>query len=268
MLFYQFLKYPFFGRFMVKWRSPLTADQNLQWSRHETKSNSGGNLKILFSKSQATHPKGTIVLGHPMGKEAKGYFIKRGYTQLLLANGFHVVVFDINGFGESSFGNFSFHDDIVAAGLYAKKLMPDLPIGYFGISLGGQYGTLAFTQDHHPYQFAIVESAATSLDEFWKQFRFAYQMLLLLNWLLPRYSKKIKMIDRIKEAKHLKGLLLIYSKTDAWVPVEMGEKFLKNSPVPTELWLVDDAPHAAIMESPHSTAYRAKIVSFLNQHAG
>jgi len=61
-------------------------------------------------------------------------------------------------------------------------------------------------------------------------------MLLLLNMLMPKYAKKIRMIDRIKEAKHLKGLMLIFSKTDAWVPVEMGEKFLKNSPVSTELW--------------------------------
>ncbi len=33
------------------------------------------------------------------------------------------------------------------------------------------------------------------------------------------------MIERIK-AKKLKKLLLIYSQSDKWTPVEMGERFL------------------------------------------
>lgn len=265
MNIYKILKRPFFGNFMVEWRSPLSPEQKEEWQPISTPSKSGGVIKGLFAKSRTTQEKATIVLGHPMGKEAKGYFIKNGYTDLLRENGFNTVVFDINGFGESTHGNFSYFEDIVAIGIKASELTPGIPLGYHGISLGGQMATIAFADTNHKYNFAIVESAATTLEDFWIKFPVAYSMLRLLNLLLPRYKKQVRMIDRIKEAKNLKSLLLIYSKSDDWVPVEMGEKFKKNSPVETELWTVDNAKHASIMKSEHRDDYAKKILEYFEE---
>ncbi|HWK05870.1 MAG TPA: alpha/beta hydrolase [Puia sp.] len=259
---YKLLKRPFFGRFMVKWQSPLSEEQKPEWQTITTQSKSGGTIRGLFTN--ALSAKATIVLGHPMGKEAKGYFIKNGYTDLLKRNGYNVLIFDINGFGESTHGNFSYFEDIVAIGITAKSLTPDLPIGYHGISLGGQWATIAFADEAHKYDFAIIESAATSLDEFWITFPAAYKALKVLNFFLPKFRKKILMIERIKEIKHLKSLLLIYSKADDWTPMEMGERFKANSPVATELWTVDTAKHASIMKSEEKIAYQEKIVSYFN----
>jgi Serine aminopeptidase, S33 len=262
---YKLLKKPFFGRFMVKWRNPLTQNQLREWLAVSVKSKSGGELKGLFAKSKTEKEKATIVLGHPMGKEAKGYFIKNGYTDLLRKNGFNTLIFDINGFGESTHGNFSYFEDIVAIGLHAKKLTPYLPIGYHGISLGGQFATIAFADANHQYDFAIVESAATSLPEFWKKFPFAHAVLKSMYWVMPRYGKQIEMIERIKGAKRLRSLLLIYSKSDDWVSLEMGKRFKNNSPVPTELWTVEEAEHAQMMKSAYKEAYQKKIVDFFNE---
>jgi alpha-beta hydrolase superfamily lysophospholipase len=264
-MFYKILKKPFFGNFMVKWRNPLSETEQKNWKTIEIKSKSGGILRGLFATSTHEKAKATIVLGHPMGKEAKAYFIKNGYTDLLRMNGFNTLIFDINGFGESAHGNFNYFDDIVAMGIEAQKLTPELPIGYHGISLGGQFSTIAFADETHTYKFAIVESAATTLNEFWIMFPFAYKTLKVLNFLLPRYTLKINMLERIKDAKHLDSLLLIYSKSDTWTPVEMGERFKKNSPIPTELWTVDEAEHAAIMKSKYKEAYAEKIIDFFNQ---
>ena len=264
MNIYKILKLPFFGNFMVKWRSPLSPEQNMEWQSISVDSKSGGVIKGLFAKSKTNQEKATIVLGHPMGKEAKGYFIKNGYTDLLRENGFNTLVFDINGFGESTHGNFSYHEDIVAIGIKAFELTPYIPIGYHGISLGGQMATIAFADTNHKYGFAIVESAATTLEDFWKKFPMAYNMLRLLNILLPKYKKQVRMIDRIKEAKNLKSLLLIYSKSDEWIPVEMGAKFKENSPVDTELWTVDNAKHASIMKSEHRDDYTKKILDYFD----
>jgi len=264
MNIYKILKRPFFGSFMVKWKSPLSPEQNMEWQGISIRSKSGGVIKGLFAKSKTNQQKATIVLGHPMGKEAKGYFIKNGYTALLRENGFNTLVFDINGFGESTHGNFSYHEDIVAIGIKASELNPDIPIGYHGISLGGQMATIAFADTNHKYSFAIIESAATTLEDFWKRFPMAYNMLRLLNILLPRYKKQVRMIDRIKEAKNLKSLLLIYSKSDEWVPVEMGAKFKEHSPVETELWTVDNAKHASIMKSEHRDDYAKKILHYFD----
>jgi alpha-beta hydrolase superfamily lysophospholipase len=264
MNIYKILKRPFFGNFMVKWQNPLSPEQKKEWQPISTNSKSGGVIKGLFAKSKTIQEKGTIVLGHPMGKEAKGYFIKNGYTDLLRENGFNTVVFDINGFGESTHGSFSYFEDIVAIGIKASQLTPGIPIGYHGISLGGQMATIAFADRNHKYSFAIVESAATTLEDFWIKFPVAYKMLRLLNTLLPKYRKQVRMIDRIKEAKNLKSLLLIYSKSDDWIPVEMGRKFKENSPVETELWTVDNAKHASIMKSEHRDDYAKKIIDYFN----
>ncbi|GAB3714744.1 hypothetical protein GCM10027592_54750 [Spirosoma flavus] len=264
MMIYKLLKKPFFGNFMVKWRSPLSPEQQRDWKPISVKSKSGGLLTGLFATSKTSQEKGTIVLGHPMGKEAKGYFIKNGYTELLRENGFNTLVFDINGFGESTFGNFSYDEDIVAMSIKAAELTPSIPIGYHGISLGGQMATIAFADPAHTYSFAIVESAATTLEEFWIKFPVAYKTLRLFNFLLPAYQKKVRMIDRIKEAKHLKSLLLIYSKADDWAPVDMGRRFKENSPVKTELWVIDNAKHAAIMKSEHKDEYIKKILDYFN----
>ena len=264
---YKLLKKPFFGRFMVKWQNPLTPEQQKDWQPLQTQSKSGGIIYGLFAKALTGKAKATIVLAHPMGKEAKGYFLKNGYTDLLRNNGYNTLVFDINGFGESTHGNFSYFEDIVAIGIEASKLTPHLPIGYHGISLGGQWATIAFADETHTYDFAIIESAATTLEGFWIKYPTAYRILKILYFFLPKFKKKIKMQERIKEAKRLKSLLLIYSNNDEWTPVAMGKIFEVSSPVPTELWTVENAPHAAIMKSKHKAEYEEKIIAYFNSQA-
>lgn len=87
-----------------------------------------------------------------------------------------------------------------------------------------------------------------------------------MNFFAPRYSRRMKTIERIKEAKHLQSLLLIYSRSDSWTPVSMGERYQKNSPVPTELWTVEQAKHAQVMKSDHREAYRKKILAFFDEN--
>lgn len=265
---YKLLKKPFFGRFMVQWRNPLSEEEQKEWQNFKTQSKSGGVLVGMYAQAKITPAKACIVLGHPMGKEAKGYFFKNGYTELFRNNGYDVVVFDINGFGESSHGNFSYFEDIVAIGIKAKELVPHLPIAYHGISLGGQWATIAFADKNHCYHCAIIESAATTLDEFWIHFPLAYRALKVSNLLLPSFKKKIAMIDRIKEAQGLKSLLFIYSKQDEWTPPEMGARYQQNCPIPSELWVVDHAKHASIMRSEHKEEYQTKIIQYFDAHFG
>jgi alpha-beta hydrolase superfamily lysophospholipase len=262
---YKFLKKPFFGRFMVRWHNPLPSEQQTDWRPITTKSKSGAEIKGLFATPLVGEARATIVLGHPMGKEAKGYFLKNGYTDMLRNNGYNTLIFDLNGFGESEHGNFSYFEDIVAISIVAAELTPEVPIGYHGISLGGKFATIAFADPTHRFDFAIIESATTTLDEFWVHFPIAHKTLKVLNFFLPAYKKRVSMIDRIKEAQRLQSLLLIYSETDDWTPVEMGRRFQKNSPIAAELWTVKNAKHAAIMKSEHKAEYQAKILDFFHR---
>ncbi len=264
MPLYKLLKTPFFGKFMVPWRNPLTSEQQKEWERISVKSKSGSAISMMYAKPFNENAKATIVMGHPMGKEAKAYFLKNGYTDLLRSNHYNVVVFDINGFGESASGNFAYHDDIVAVSKKAKEVFSTVPIGYHGISLGGQMAVIAFTDATHQYDFAIIESAATTLDEYWINFPIAYKALQILNFMLPKYKAKIRMVDRIKDAKKLQSILFIYSEKDELTPIEMGERFLKNSSIPANLWRVKNAGHAQMMKSEHREDYENKILEYFN----
>ena len=250
---------------MVKWRNPLTESEQKEWERFSVKSKSGSLIQGMFAKTTQSESKGTIVLGHPMGKEAKAYFLKRNYTHLLRNNGFNTIVFDINGFGESGHGNFSYFEDIVAVSIKAKELTPELPIGYHGISLGAMYSTVSFADISHKFDFAIIESSSTTLAEFWSQFPFAYKVLKTISMVMPKYEKKIAFQERIKEVKHLQSILFIYSESDSWVPVKMGKKLQENANVHTEFWLAKDAQHAEVMKSEDKEAYEKRIVEFYNK---
>jgi len=250
---------------MIPWRNPLTNEQQKHWKPLHFRSKSNAILKGLLATSLQPKPKGVIVMGHPMGKEAKGFFLKNGYTETLRKKGYHVLIFDINGFGESQIGNFNYYEDIIAAGFEAKKHYPNLPLGYLGISLGGQFATIAFAETH-PYEFAIVESAANTLEDFWVQFPFAYNVLKFIYFFVPKYQKQIRMIDRIKSINGLKSLLLIYVENDALILNDAGPKFKVASAVPTRLVLFKDAKHAQLPKSKNRRAYFDLIVSYFDSH--
>jgi hypothetical protein len=260
-LIYKIAKTPFFGRFMVRWENPLPETERREWRSFNVKSKSGALLKGLWMGINGT-ASGTIVLGHPMGKDAKGYFLKNGYGKFYQGCGLNVVVFDFNGFGESAHGSFSFFDDISAVGQFAAEKFPSLPLFYHGISMGGQWSTVTFA-GQHAFDFAVLESIPTTLEEFWIRYPAAYQFLKLLYIIMPRFAKKARMIDRISELKRIQALLLIYSKTDGYTPASMGERFKKNSNVPTELWLAENAEHAKMMRSEHKHEYEQKIRAFI-----
>lgn len=264
-MIYKLLKKPFFGNFMVKWRNPLTEEEKNEWIEISVVSRSGGIIKALFANSKTENTKGTIVLGHPMGKEAKGYFLKRNYTHFLRESGFNTIVFDINGFGESTHGSFSYFEDITAIGIKAKEITPNIPIGFHGISLSASFSTISFADVTHKYDFAIIESAGTSLLDFWWRFPMAYRTLKFINFLMPKYKQKMEFQERIKEVKHLQSILYIYSEADTWTPVSMGRILKENTSIPTEFWLSKEAKHAEMMRSSDKEVYKKRILEYFNQ---
>ncbi len=262
---YSILKKPFFGRFMVTWRSPFSDEDDKNWEKISFSSDSNAEIKAMWADGIG-QSKATIVMAHPMGKEAKGYWFKNGYTELLLAEGYNLLIFDFNGFGESDLGNFNYFDDVIAAGLYAKKRNPKLPIGYFGISLGAMWGTVGLAERKDVFQCVILESGATTFPEFWRHFPLAYRMLIFFNFCFPRFASRIVPVERVKELDYLDNVLFIYSKTDKYMPVSMGERIHANCDASSELFIIDDAPHANIMKSNYKEVYSQKIVTFFNDN--
>lgn len=264
---WQLLKRPFFGRFMVPWRNPLSDAARQDWTIEKVVSRSGADLVAWFAHARRP-ARATVVLGHPMGKDAKGFFLTHGYADLLRDHGLNVVVFDFNGFGESPQGSFAFQEDVLAVGRVAKQLTPTLPIAYHGISLGGQWGALAMASAEHPFELAIIESAATSLPEFWVRETIPRLTFVLAAVLTPGYLRRIHAVERFREARGLRHVLFVYSRVDDWTPLWMGERYREACPVPSTMWVADSAEHARIMRSNEREAYIGQLLSFYEAHLG
>jgi pimeloyl-ACP methyl ester carboxylesterase len=261
---YKQLKKPFFKRFMVNWRNPLTPDQQKEWEIHQVKSKSNSVIQLWIS--YIPEAKATIVLGHPMGKEAKGYFLKRGYPERLKSQQYNVVVFDLNGFGESSHGNFNYFSDITAVLQKTKKLTPHIPIGYHGISLGSHYGILSFVEDNPPVDFTILESATSNMKAFWHRFPAAMKTIQLFSFFAPKYAKRIDFLERSKSLKTPQHILFIYSQKDDWTPISIGEKLIKYCSTETSLLILKEAPHAEVTKSSDKEIYWKHILDFYQKN--
>ncbi|MCE7996591.1 MAG: prolyl oligopeptidase family serine peptidase [Roseivirga sp.] len=262
-VFFRLLKKPFFGRFMVPWRNPLPEQERKNWQPINVKSKTGAELQLLWYQQQ--NARGAIVLGHPMGKAAKGVFLKNGHASRLIEKGFNVMLYDFNGFGESQMGSFNFYHDAEAAGLKAKELSPGLSLGYHGISLGGMWICPVLSKETNPFKYVILESAATTLPEFWRHYPLAHKILRLSFFFMPKQAEYLKPIHHISQLKGVEKLLLIYSDTDEYTPLAMGERFQAKANMDAQLWNATGAEHALAYKM-HAQAYWVKVIGFFDDH--
>ncbi|EQD33969.1 dipeptidyl aminopeptidase/acylaminoacyl-peptidase-like protein, partial [mine drainage metagenome] len=124
---HRLLRKPFFGRYEAPWVWP-PGSVEAEWERVTFQSANGAHLVGLWGLAEGDVI-GTLVLAHPMGKAAKGFWLRNGHTKLFRRSGFNVLAFDFNGFGESEAASFDYPADILAAGLWAQDRQPSLPVG-------------------------------------------------------------------------------------------------------------------------------------------
>lgn len=244
---YKLLKQPFFSRYQVPWQWPASVAQDA-WERVAIKSDSGAVLSGLHGRSQTEDVKGTIVCAHPLGKAAKGFYLQQDHVSPLRANGYDVLLFDFNGFGESSEGNFLYPLDVLAAGWWARERAPERPVGLLGVSFGAAWGVCALATPNHPFSAAVLECPFTTLEEYWYRYRFAYGMLKLVSVVRPGLARSLRPIEKISEVSAVDTLLLIYGSEDDVTRSEMGERFMQglassSLEVPADMWLVQGAQH-------------------------
>lgn len=264
---YELLKKPFFGRFQKPWRWPDDVNQ-ATWERLEFDSPTQARLKALWGASQNGPARGAIVCAHPMVVEAKGYFLRYGQAEALRRAGYDVLLFDINGFGESPTGTFRFPMDIVAAGQALAKRSPNLPIGLHGLSLGAGYGICACSFEGHPFSAAFLECPFATLDEFWSKFsKPAYWLLRGMSLFAPVLLEELRPQSRISKLHGLKNLMLVYGEADHLTPPSMGERLVAACAPSTRasLWVVPAAKHCQAQRV-SGEAYLEKMRQFFDTH--
>jgi pimeloyl-ACP methyl ester carboxylesterase len=225
------LKKPFFGRFMGRgWRWPADVPEE-GWQRVAIESGSHSTLAALLRSPQGRDARGVVVCAHPMGLAAKGFWLRHGHADALLAEGFHVLAFDFNGFGESPSTNFDWPADLMAAGRWARRRFEGLPVHVLGASFGAMMALDALGAEDYPFDRVVAEGCAPTLPMFWKQFPVAHAVLQLGRVVAPSVERKLRPeLGMARMPSHVR-VMLVHSHGDRWTPVSHGERLAAAAPV-------------------------------------
>jgi uncharacterized protein len=225
---YKQLKRPFFGRFMKPWRWPQGVPMD-GWQSVRIASDSHAPLAAVHRNT--SHPaQGVVVLAHPMGLACKGFWLRGGHADRLLAAGFHVLAFDFNGFGESPSTNFDWPADVIAAGQFARRHWPGLPVHAVAASFGAMRTLDAIDRPNFPFDRVVAEGCAPSLPQFWRHYPMAYAVLQTCRPLMPGLEEMLRPTAHVAAMKLSTRLLLIHSQADTWTPVAHGEALAAAAP--------------------------------------
>lgn len=263
---YRLFKKPFFGRFMRPWRWPESVDPQ-PWERLSIDSGSGARLSALLAESLAPEAKGAVLMAHPMGTAAKGFWLKQGHADLLRTAGYHVMLFDLNGFGESSSTTMDYPLDVLAAGQALQARYPALPVAVAGASMGAAMSLCALAQPGHPFRVAILEAAFPTLLHFWRRYPIPRLGIQLSRLLYPAGERRLRPLHA---AAHLVGqppVLMIYGEDDPYTPVRDGQQLHQAlaRATHTEFWQVPGAKHTlAYTAQPQN--YARRVTAFLDTH--
>ena len=261
---HRLLRKPFFGRFEVPWVWPPTADQ-ANWERLTFKNPRGARLSGLWGPAD-DQAVGTLVLAHPMGKAAKGFWLRYGHADLFRQSGFNLLLFDANGFGESEPSSFDYPGDILAAGLLAQTRTPELPVGLVGASFGAGWGLCSMARAGSPYRAAVLEAAFPTLPEFWRHYPIAYAALRASQVLWPPIEKRLRPEREAGRVLNRPSVLLIYGDRDKYTPPEHGERLQRafGDAATVELCVVPGVGHTYAYRDAAET-YAANVIPFLKE---
>jgi pimeloyl-ACP methyl ester carboxylesterase len=264
---HRLLRKPFFGRFEVPWTWP-SDDEAARWERVALRSGNGARLAGIWGAAEGV-AQATLVLAHPMGKAAKGFWLRHGHAALFRRSGFHVFAVDANGFGESEPASFDYPADFLAAGQWAQARTPALPVGLVGASFGAGWGLCSMARAGSPYRAAVLEGLFPTLPDFWRHYPVAYATLRASQVVWPSMERNLR---PEREAARLLGkppMLLLYGGEDIYTPPAHGERMMKA---------LDGAASAAMHVFPgigHTYAYRdaadayaSRVIPFLQQALG
>ncbi|WP_071872202.1 alpha/beta hydrolase family protein [Atopomonas hussainii] len=267
LAFYRAFKKPFFGRFMKPWRWPEGVEQS-QWQRLAVASRSGATLSALVAESSSPEPaKGAVLMAHPMGVAAKGFWLKYGHAELLRQAGYHVMLFDLNGFGESTSTTMDYPLDVLAAGQALQARYPDLPIAVVGASMGAAMTTCALAEPGHPFQAVVLEAAFPTLLHFWSRYPVPKLGIQLSKLVYPAGERRMRPVHAASRLVGQPPVLMIYGEADQFTPVRDGQLLHQalSASTAVQFWQVPNAEHThAYAAEPEE--YAARVLNFLAEH--
>ncbi len=204
----------------------------------------------------------TVLLVHPYDIQAKDFYLRSGHPEMYHKMGFHVLIFDFNGFGESENTDLHFEKDILEIAQHYYKIWKINQMVIHGISFGAAMTILAMKQPH-PFHRAIIEGSLDKMPHYFKARKIKlYYLIKILHTLIPSLENTNSYDFQIQYIRDLKKILFIYTTEDDLTTISMGKKLIGNCPVAADLVILKGDHMEAITEDP--ILYREAIFNYIN----
>jgi alpha-beta hydrolase superfamily lysophospholipase len=262
----RFIKSPLLGRYVADWTWPRASDP-AAWEQLSIASRNGASLAALYGIAHGCR-KGVVVCAHPLRRDAKSFFLRSGRADLLRRNGYDVLLFDFNGFGASSHGDFNYADDVLAVAHYARERAAALPVHALATCFGAVWTLCAATQEH-PFDAIVAEAPLTTLHEYYAGEPIAAAFVRLLWRLFPKSAARATPIRAAAKPAGTPRLLLIGRVEDHLAPTDMCRRLYEACSLPhgaRAIWYVEGAQHLQAFEVA-PLEYEERVVGFLEGFA-
>ena len=237
---------------------------------------SGWFIKSVSSMQyEAGRKKPVIIICHGLGAN------KSDFTELssyLSKSGYHVLLFDFRGHGESK-GNssslgFLEQDDLRSAVEYVKSRADvDIDkIGVYGFSLGAAV-TILTASTEKDIKAVVSDSSFTSLkvqgerllkSSLLPKFPFIYTATLIYEIMFKTDIEKIAPAHFIEKISPT-PIFIIGGEGDTQMPASDAEELFKNAGEPKSLWIVKGASHGGTVISA-GREYEKRIIEFFDKY--
>ena len=207
----------------------------------------GSRLEGAVHYTQEVSPKGVVILCHPFMKYGMHYFIKNQLDIKLAALGFHVVLFNFKGFGQSKINGHAFYDDILSIGRFTQCQFPNIPIHVLGTSFGGFHLAHALGEDNSLFKSVVLDSVPCSVTVFFKKGLQAKAMKWLSNSKLAPTTGTQPIKYPLNRTFHV-PIAFLYGVEDMFIQ-ENDVQELKNRCEHIELFSFPNCGHLGIFKT-------------------
>ncbi len=197
------------------------------------------------ASAPSREPRGAVLLAHPWLEWGQAYFHRRGRIEALRAAGFHVLTFDLSGFGASARPDAFWDRDLEDALGALLARAGDLPLGFWGVSSGGYWGHVLMSR-RAPFRAAVFEDVSPHLIEWsWRQAPLGRPFYLIFRTFLRR---AYAYLDLRRHAGHLgtRAVAYVGGTDDPGIPAADHRRLAELASA--ELLLVPRAGHLAAIK--------------------
>ncbi|MBI3600537.1 MAG: alpha/beta hydrolase [Nitrospinae bacterium] len=242
----------------------------------------GWFVKSVSSRQYAAgSKKPAIIICHGLGANKSDF---TGLASNLSKAGYHVLLFDFRGHGESegkisSLGLFE-QKDLKSAVEYVKSRTDTDKIGVYGFSLGAAVAILtassvrqAHDANQNDIKAVVSDSSFTSLKVQGERLLKSSLLpkipfLYIATWIYEvMFRTDIEMVAPVNFAGKLSStpIFIIGGEGDIQMPASDAEELFERAGEPKFLWIIKGASHGGTLSSA-GTEYEKRVIEFFDKY--